>query len=38
MVVIITITGSLKVFDTIILLTNGGPSNATTVLVYYIYY
>ena len=38
MVTIITIIGSLKVFDTIVLLTNGGPSNATTVLVYYIYY
>lgn len=38
MVTIITLIGSLKVFDTIMLLTNGGPSNATTVLVYYIYY
>jgi multiple sugar transport system permease protein len=38
MVIIITVIGSLKVFDTIVLLTNGGPSNATTVLVYYIYY
>ena len=38
MVIIITTIGSLKVFDTIMLLTNGGPSNATTVLVYYIYY
>jgi multiple sugar transport system permease protein len=38
MVTIITIIGSLKVFDTIVLLTNGGPSNSTTVLVYYIYY
>lgn len=38
MVTIITLNGSLKVFDTIMLLTNGGPSNATTVLVYYIYY
>lgn len=38
MVLIITIIGSLKVFDTIILLTAGGPANATTVLVYYIYF
>ena len=38
MVTIVTIIGSLKVFDTIVMLTNGGPSNATTVLVYYIYY
>lgn len=38
MVTIVTLIGSLKVFDTIMLLTNGGPSNATTVLVYYIYY
>ena len=38
LVTIITVIGSLKVFDTIMLLTNGGPSNATTVLMYYIYY
>jgi multiple sugar transport system permease protein len=38
MVVIITIIGSLKVFDTIVLLTAGGPANATMVLVYYIYF
>jgi multiple sugar transport system permease protein len=38
MVMIITIIGSLKVFDTIVLLTAGGPANATTVLVYYIYF
>jgi multiple sugar transport system permease protein len=38
LVSIITVSGSLKVFDTIMLLTQGGPSNATMVLVYYIYY
>ncbi|MDA3955764.1 carbohydrate ABC transporter permease [Oceanispirochaeta sp.] len=38
MVTIITVIGSLKVFDTILLLTAGGPSNSTMVLVYYIYY
>lgn len=37
MVTIITIIGSLKVFDTIMLMTDGGPSNSTMVLVYYIY-
>ncbi|MCH4031164.1 MAG: sugar ABC transporter permease [Lachnospiraceae bacterium] len=36
--VIITMTiGSFKVFDTVRLLTDGGPNNATSVLVYYIY-
>jgi len=38
MVTIITVIGSLKVFDTILLLTGGGPNNSTMVLVYYIYY
>ncbi len=38
LVTIITVIGSLKVFDTIMLLTNGGPSHATTVLMYYIYH
>lgn len=38
MVSILTVIGSLKVFDTIMLLTGGGPSNSTMVLVYYIYY
>ncbi|MBP7964677.1 MAG: sugar ABC transporter permease [Caldilineaceae bacterium] len=37
MVVIITVIGSLKVFDHIVLLTGGGPANATLVLVNYIY-
>lgn len=38
MVVIITMIGSLKVFDHILLMTQGGPANSTMVLVYYIYY
>lgn len=38
MVMIITLIGSLKVFDHILMLTAGGPNNATTVLVYYVYY
>ncbi|HRY54170.1 MAG TPA: sugar ABC transporter permease [Spirochaetia bacterium] len=38
MISIITMIGSLKVFDHIMLLTQGGPSNATMVLVYYIYF
>lgn len=38
MVVVITIIGSLKVFDHIVLLTGGGPANATLVLVNYIYH
>ncbi len=38
MVSIITVIGSLKVFDTILLLTGGGPNHSTMVLVYYIYF
>jgi multiple sugar transport system permease protein len=38
MVVVITLIGSLKVFDHIVLLTGGGPANATMVLVNYIYH
>jgi multiple sugar transport system permease protein len=38
MVSIITVIGSLKIFDHVMLMTNGGPSNSTMVLVYYIYY
>lgn len=38
MVTIITVIGSLKVFDSIKLMTAGGPENSTMVLVYYIYY
>lgn len=38
MVTILVTMGSLKVFDHIMLMTQGGPENATMVLVYYIYY
>jgi len=38
LVAIITVIGSLKVFDHIMLLTQGGPQNATMVLVYYVYH
>lgn len=38
LVTVLTVIGSLKIFDHIVLMTNGGPSNATTVLVYYIYF
>lgn len=34
---VITIVGSLQVFDHILLMTGGGPANATLVLVFYIY-
>ncbi|MET7751419.1 sugar ABC transporter permease [Micromonospora sp. NPDC005367] len=36
-VVIITLIGSFQVFDYIMLMTNGGPSHATTVLAFAIY-
>jgi multiple sugar transport system permease protein len=36
-VTVITVVGSLKVFDHILLMTGGGPENATLVLVYYVY-
>ncbi|MGK5740142.1 carbohydrate ABC transporter permease [Micromonospora sp. URMC 103] len=36
-VVIITFIGSFQVFDYILLMTNGGPSHATTVLAFAIY-
>lgn len=38
LVVLLTIIGSLKVFDHIMLMTGGGPGNSTNVLVYYIYF
>lgn len=38
LVTIITIIGSLNVFDHILLMTGGGPSNSTMVLAYYIYF
>ena len=37
-VTVITVIGSLRVFDHIMLMTQGGPANATLVLVYYVYY
>lgn len=37
-VTVITVLGSLRVFDHIMLMTEGGPANATFVLVYYVYY
>lgn len=38
LVTVITVIGSLNVFDHIMLLTGGGPSNATMVLSYYVYF
>jgi len=38
LVTIITIIGSLNVFDHILLMTSGGPSNSTMVLAYYVYF
>jgi multiple sugar transport system permease protein len=38
LVTIITVIGSLNVFDHIMLLTGGGPSNSTMVLAYYVYH
>jgi multiple sugar transport system permease protein len=38
MITMITVIGSLQVFDHIMLMTEGGPSNGTMVLVYYIFY
>ncbi len=38
LVVIITLIGSLNIFDHILLLTNGGPANATMVLAFYVYF
>jgi multiple sugar transport system permease protein/raffinose/stachyose/melibiose transport system permease protein len=35
--VIFSINGTLKVFDTVIALTNGGPGNATTPLTVYMF-
>lgn len=37
LVTMITVIGSLKVFEQILLLTHGGPGVSTTVLVYYVY-
>lgn len=38
MVMIVTVTGSMRVFDTIKLMTDGGPEGSTMVIVYYIYH
>lgn len=38
LVLLLTLIGSLKIFDLIMLLTGGGPANSTNVLVYYIYF
>ncbi|MDZ4767943.1 MAG: sugar ABC transporter permease [Chloroflexota bacterium] len=35
---VLTIIGSLQVFDHILLMTNGGPANSTAVLIYYIWF
>ncbi len=37
MVLIITVTGSFQIFDTVAVTTSGGPINATRVIYYYIY-
>jgi multiple sugar transport system permease protein len=37
LITVITVVGSMQVFDHILLMTGGGPANATMVLVYYIY-
>lgn len=38
MVSIVTMIGSMRVFDTIRLMTDGGPEGSTMVMVYYIYH
>ena len=37
LVLVITVTGSFQVFDTVAVTTRGGPENATRVMQYYIY-
>ncbi|MDU0969141.1 MAG: sugar ABC transporter permease [Actinomycetaceae bacterium] len=37
MVLVVTVTGSFQIFDTIAVTTKGGPINATRVLYFYIY-
>jgi len=37
MVLVITVTGSFQLFDTVAVTTQGGPVNATRVIYYYIY-
>jgi len=36
-ILVVMTIGSFKVFDTVRIMTSGGPNNATTTLVYYIY-
>ena len=38
MVTIVTVIGSMRVFDTLKLMTDGGPEGSTMVMVYYIYH
>ncbi len=38
MVTIVTVIGSMRVFDTIKLMTDGGPEGSTMVMVYYVYH
>ena len=38
MVMIVTVTGSMRIFDTIKLMTDGGPEGSTMVMVFYIYH
>ncbi|MBK5200050.1 MAG: sugar ABC transporter permease [Spirochaetaceae bacterium] len=38
MVMMVTVIGSMRVFDTIKLMTDGGPEGSTMVIVYYIYH
>lgn len=38
MVTIMTFIGSLKVFSNVYMLTNGGPANSTSLLIFYIYH
>lgn len=37
MVLVVTITGSFQIFDTVAVTTQGGPINATRVIYYYIW-
>ena len=37
LVLVITVTGSFQVFDTVAVTTKGGPVNASRVMQYYIY-
>ena len=37
MVLVVTITGSFQIFDTVAITTKGGPINATRVIYYYIW-